>query len=266
MPRRLGLRAVALGYLIVVLLAPLGMVFYRTFETGLEPVWQTLSDPKTIHAFQVTLIAAAIAVPLNTVFGVLCGLAIVRRRFRGKGLLNAFIDLPLAVSPVVIGLCLYLLYAPRGGWFGNWLAEHGFRVLFAMPAIVLATIFVSVPFVAREVIPTLRELGNEQEQAAATLGAARWQRFWRITLPAIRWAVIYGVVLTTARCLGEYGAVAVVSGNIEGKTQTATLRVQDAYENFNQSGAYGISLVLAAISVIVLVTMTLLRPKEEEAL
>lgn len=262
MPRRLGLRAVALGYLIVVLLAPLGMVFYRTFETGLEPVWQTLSDPKTVHAFQVTLIAAAIAVPLNTVFGVLCGLAIVRRRFRGKGLLNAFIDLPLAVSPVVIGLCLYLLYAPRGGWFGNWLAEHGFRVLFAMPAIVLATIFVSVPFVAREVIPTLRELGNEQEQAAATLGANRWQRFWLITLPSIRWAVIYGVVLTTARCLGEYGAVAVVSGNIVGKTETATTLVQDLTQNFQTAGAYAVSLVLATIAVVVLIAMTVIRPRE----
>jgi sulfate/thiosulfate transport system permease protein len=264
-PRRLGLRAVALGYLVVILLAPLAMVFYRTFQSGLEPVWQTLSDPNTLHAFQVTLIAAAIAVPLNTVFGVLCGLAIVRRRFRGKGLLNAFIDLPLAVSPVVIGLCLFLLYAPRGGWFGNWLSEHGFRVLFAMPAIVLATIFVSVPFVAREVIPTLRELGNEQEQAAATLGAGRWQRFWRITLPSIRWAVIYGVVLTTARCLGEYGAVAVVSGRIEGSTETATTRVEDLTLSFNTAGAYAVSLVLATLAVLVLVAMTLIRPREENA-
>ena len=265
MLRRLGLRAVALGYLLVILLAPLGMVFYRTFEHGLEPVWKALSDPDTIHAFRVTLIATAIAVPLNTVFGVLCGLAIVRRRFRGKGLLNAFIDLPLAVSPVVIGLCLYLLYAPRGGWFGTWLAEHGFQVLFAMPAIVLATIFVSVPFVAREVIPTLRELGNEQEQAAATLGAARWQRFRRITLPSIRWAVIYGVVLTTARCLGEYGAVAVVSGRIEGSTETATTRVEDLTLTFNTAGAYAVSLVLATIAVLVLVAMTVIRPREENA-
>ena len=265
MPRRLGLRAVALGYLFVILLAPLAMVFYRTFQSGLEPVWQTLSDPQTLHAFKITLIAAAIAVPLNTVFGVLCGLAIVRRRFRGKGLLNAFIDLPLAVSPVVIGLCLYLLYAPRGGWFGNWLSQHGFQVLFAMPAIVLATIFVSVPFVAREVIPTLRELGNEQEQAAATLGAARWQRFWRITLPSIRWAVVYGVVLTTARCLGEYGAVAVVSGNIEGSTETATTRVENLTLGFNTEGAYAVSLVLACIAVLVLIAMTVIRPREENA-
>ena len=262
---RLGLRAVALGYLVLILLAPLAMVFYRTFQSGLEPVWKTLSDPGTVHAFKVTLIAAAIAVPLNTVFGVLCGLAIVRRRFRGKGLLNAFIDLPLAVSPVVIGLALFLLYSPRTGWFGTWLAKHGFQVLFAMPAIVLATIFVSVPFVAREVIPTLRELGNEQEQAAATLGASRWQRFWRITLPSIRWAVIYGVVLTTARCLGEYGAVAVVSGRIVDKTETATTLVEDLTLNFNTAGAYAVSLVLATIAVLVLVAMTLIRPREDRA-
>jgi sulfate/thiosulfate transport system permease protein len=261
--RRLGLRAVALGYLVVILLAPLTMVFYRTFESGLQPVWQTLSDPYTIHAFEVTLVATAIAVPLNTVFGVLCGLAIVRRRFPGKGLLNAFIDLPLAVSPVVVGLCLYLLYAPRTGWFGRWLTGHGIQVLFALPSIVLATVFVSVPFVAREVIPTLRELGNEQEQAAATLGATRWQRFRRITLPSIRWAVIYGVVLTTARCLGEYGAVAVVSGRIEGRTETATTRIDDLIQNFQTSGAYAVAVVLAAVAVTVLVLMTLTKPREE---
>jgi len=254
---------VALGYLVVLLLAPLAMIFYRTFQHGLEPVWQTLSDPNTVHAFQVTLIAAAIAVPLNTVFGVLCALAIVRRRFRGKGLLNAFIDLPLAVSPVVVGLALYLLYQRTGSWFGPWLGEHGIQVLFAMPAIVLATIFVSVPFVAREVIPTLRELGNEQEQAAATLGATRWQRFWRITLPSIRWAVIYGVILTTARCLGEYGAVAIVSGRIEGSTETATLRVDGYLANFNDAGAYAVSLVLATIAVLVLIAMTVIKPREE---
>jgi sulfate/thiosulfate transport system permease protein len=255
------LRSVALGYLVVILLAPLAMVFHRTFESGLHPVWTVLSDPDTVHAFEVTLIATAIAVPLNTIFGVLCGLAIVRRRFRGKGLLNAFIDLPLAVSPVVIGLCLFLLYG-RTGWFGSWLVAHGIQVVFALPAIVLATVFVSVPFVAREVIPTLRELGNEQEQAAATLGATRWQRFWRITLPSIRWAVIYGVVLTTARCLGEYGAVAVVSGNIIGKTETATTRVEELTQNFQTAGAFAVSLVLATIAVLVLVVMTVIRPQE----
>jgi sulfate transport system permease protein len=262
--RRYALRYSALGYLLLVLLGPLSMVFFRAFDKGAGALWKTLSDPNTVHAFKLTLIITVIAVPLNAIFGVVCALAIVRRRFPGAGLVNAIVDLPLAISPVVVGLSLFLLYG-RTGWFGPWFARHGVQILFALPSMVIATIFVSLPFVAREVVPTLREIGDEQEQAARTLGANGWQTFWRITLPSIRWAVIYGVVLTTARCLGEYGAVAVVSGNVEGQTQTATLRVQDAYENFNQSGAYGISLVLAAISVIVLVTMTLLRPKEEEA-
>jgi sulfate transport system permease protein len=260
--RKYALRFTALGYLLVVLLGPLAMVFVRAFDNGLDALWQTLSDPNTIHAFWLTLLIAAIAVPLNTIFGVVCALAIVRRRFPGAGLVNAIVDLPLAISPVVVGLSLFLLYG-RTGWFGPWFQAHGVQILFALPSLVIATIFVSLPFVAREVVPTLRELGDEQEQAASTLGANGWQTFWRITLPSIRWAIIYGVVLTTARCFGEYGAVAVVSGNVEGRTQTATLRVQDAYENFNQSGAYGIALVLAAMSVIVLVAMTLLRPKED---
>jgi sulfate/thiosulfate transport system permease protein len=259
--RRYGLRLVALGYLLVVLLAPLGMVFYRAFDNGAGHLWDSLSDPNTVHAFKITLELAAIAVPLNTVFGVVCALAIVRGRFPGAGLVNALIDLPLAISPVVVGLSLFLLYG-RTGWFGHWFEAHGVQILFAFPSMVLATVFVSLPFVAREVVPTLREIGDEQEQAAHTLGAGALQTFWRITLPSIRWAVIYGVVLTTARCLGEYGAVAIVSGHVEGQTETATLRVQDAYENFDLSGAYGISLVLAVISVIVLVAMTLLKPKE----
>ena len=259
--RRHALRFLALGYLLLVLLGPLSMVFVRAFDKGAGALWKTLVDPNTVHAFKLTLIIAAIAVPLNTFFGVVCALAIVRRRFPGAGLVNAIVDLPLAISPVVVGLSLFLLYG-RTGWFGPWFARHGTQILFAMPSMVIATIFVSLPFVAREVVPTLREIGDEQEQAAHTLGANSWQTFWRITLPSIRWAVIYGVVLTTARCLGEYGAVAVVSGKVEGQTETATLRVQDAYENYNQAGAYGIALVLGAVSVIVLVTMTLLKPKE----
>ncbi len=262
--RRLALRSIALGYLLLVLLAPLSMVFWRTFENGFGAAWDALSAPETVHAFKITLIITAIAVPANTVFGVVCALAIVRRRFPGKGLVNAFVDLPLALSPVVVGLALFVLYG-RGGWLGDWFQSHGVQMLFALPAMVLATIFVSVPFVAREVVPTLREVGDEQEQAAHTLGASGWQTFWRITLPSIRWAVIYGVVLTTARCLGEYGAVAVVSGHIEGRTETATLRVQERYDNFDLAGAYAISLVLATIAVAVLVTMTLIRPREEHA-
>ena len=261
---RLGLRFAAIFYLVAILAGPLAIVFYRTFEHGLDPAWNALSAPDTIHAFELTLIITAIAVPVNTVFGVACALAIVRRRFPGKGLLNAFIDLPLALSPVVVGLALYLLYG-RNGWFGSWLIDHDVKVLFALPSMVIATIFVSLPFVAREVVPTLREIGDEQEQAARTLGAGGWQTFWRITVPSIRWAVIYGVILTTARSLGEYGAVAVVSGRIQGQTETATLRVQQAYESVDLAGAYAISLVLAFAAVLVLVAMVALRPKEEAA-
>jgi sulfate/thiosulfate transport system permease protein len=261
--RKFALRGIALGYLAVLLLAPLSMIVYRTFAAGLEPIWQALSDPNTVHAFKITLEAAAIAVPVNTVFGVLCGLLIVRRRFPGKGILNAFIDLPLAISPVVVGFCLYLLWAETG-WFGSTMfgPSGSHPVLFALPSIVLATIFVSLPFVAREVIPTLREIGTEQEQAAATLGASSWQRFWRITLPSIRWAIIYGVVLTTARCLGEYGAVAIVSGRIEGQTETAAIRVETYASQFNTTGAYAVSVVLSLIAVVVLIAMILIKPRE----
>lgn len=261
---RLGLRLVALGYLAVILLGPLAIVFWRTFEHGLEPAWNALTEPDTIHAFRLTLIITAIAVPVNTVFGIVAALAIVRRTFPGKSLLNAFVDLPLALSPVVVGLSLFLLYGANG-WFGGWFDKHDIQILFALPAMVIATIFVSIPFVAREVVPTLQEIGDEQEQAARTLGASSWQTFWRITLPSIRWAVIYGVILTTARCLGEYGAVAVVSGRLQGQTETATLRVQESWESFDLAGAYAISIVLALLAILVLVAMTVIRPKEERA-
>jgi sulfate transport system permease protein len=253
---------VALLYLLAVLVGPLAVVFYRTFEHGVGPAWDAVSTPETLHAFKLTLIIAAIAVPANTVFGVVCALAIVRRSFPGKGLVNAFVDLPLALSPVVVGLSLFLLYGDDG-WLGGWLGRHGIEVLFALPSMVIATVFVSLPFVAREVVPTLREIGDEQEQAARTLGASGWQTFRRVTLPAIRWAVIYGVVLTTARCLGEYGAVAVVSGRLQGETETATLRVEERWQSFDLAGAYAISIVLALVAVLVLVAMTVIRPREE---
>jgi len=250
-----------LFYLLAVLIGPVAIVVWRSFDSGAGHVWSTISAGPTVHAFEVTLIITAIAVPINTVFGIAVALAIVRRRFPLKGLVNAFVDLPLALSPVVVGLALFLLYG-RGGWLGDWFTNHGIQILFALPSMVLATVFVSLPFVAREVVPTLREIGDEQEQAARTLGASAWQTFRRITLPSIRWAVIYGVVLTTARCLGEYGAVAIVSGRLEGQTETATLRVEDSYTNFDVAGAYSISLVLAATAIVVLLAMTFLRPKE----
>jgi sulfate/thiosulfate transport system permease protein len=254
------LRYIALAYLVIILIGPLFMMLWRTCQ-DLGAAWGAISTHDTVLAFKLTIIVALIAVPVNTIFGVVCALAIVRGDFKGKGLLNAFVDLPLALSPVIVGFSLVLLYGAHG-WLG-WFDGHGIHILFAVPAIVLATVFVSLPFVAREVVPVLREIGTEQEQAAHTLGASGWQTFWRITLPSIRWAVIYGVVLTAARCIGEFGAVLVVSGNIDGKTQTATLRVDDAYQFAygHYAGAYGISLVLAAMAILILAAMLKVQRK-----
>jgi sulfate/thiosulfate transport system permease protein len=257
-----ALRLVGLSYLLVVLAAPVGLVFYRAFEHGLGPAWDAVTTPAAKHAFYLTVLIAAIAVPANTIFGVICALAIVRQRFPGKGVVNALVDLPLALSPVVVGLAFLLLYS-RTGWFGGWLTEHDIQVVFALPGMILVTIFVSLPFVVREVVPVLREIGTEQEQAAATLGASPFQTFRRITLPAIRWAIAYGVVLTTARALGEFGAVSVVSGHIVGKTETMTLHVEERYQSFDYVGAYAASVVLAMIAIATLVAMTLFKPKEE---
>jgi sulfate transport system permease protein len=248
----------SLGYLGLILVAPVGLIFYRAFEHGLHPFWAAITNPTATHALRLTLEITLVAVPLNTVFGILCSLAIVRHRIPGMGLVNAIVDLPLALSPVVVGLALYLLYG-RDGWFGAFLTQHDIRILFAYPGMLLATTFVSLPFVVREVVPVLREIGTEQEQAAATLGASALTTFRRITLPAIRWAVAYGVVLTTARCLGEFGAVAIVSGGIAGRTQTLTQYVQASYENFDQAGAYGASVLLAGLAVLTLLLMTVMK-------
>src|SRR6266496_2149673 len=251
-----ALRFFSLGYLAVLLVAPVGFVFWRTFEHGVGPAWDAVTTPDALHALKVTLILTAIAVPANTIFGVLCALAIVRHRYPGAGVVNAVVDLPLALSPVVVGLALLLLYG-RGGWLG------GHAIVFALPGMVLATIFVSLPFVVREVVPVLREIGTEQEQAAATLGASALQTFRRVTWPAIRWATAYGVVLTTARALGEFGAVSVVSGRLAGQTESLTLYVQDRYQAFDEVGAYAAAVVLALIAVATLLLMTALKPKEE---
>jgi sulfate transport system permease protein len=261
MARRFSLRFVALGYLAAILVAPVTLVFWRTFEHGVGPAWDAVTTSEARHAFWLTVLIALIAVPANTIFGVLGALAVVRFRFPGKDIVNAIVDLPLALSPVVVGLSLLLLYG-RDGWFGGWLTDHGIQVLFALPSMVVATVFVSLPFVMREVVPVLREIGTDQEQAAATLGANGWQTFRRITFPAIRWAVGYGVVLTTARALGEYGAVAVVSGRIVGSTQTATLHVEERFQSFDLVGAYAASVVLALMAITVLLLMTLFKPKE----
>jgi sulfate transport system permease protein len=258
MRARYGLRFAALCYLTLLLVLPVGLVFFRTFENGLGPVWTAMTDPDFLHALWLTILIALIAVPLNTIFGIACALVLVRQRFRGKAVLNAFVDLPFALSPVVVGLSLFLVYA-RTGWFGPWLGAHGIQIVFALPAMVLATIFVSLPFVVREVVPVLREIGTEQEEAAWTLGASPFSTFRRITLPAIRWGVTYGVVLTTARCLGEFGAVSVVSGNLIGKTQTLTLHVNNRFQAFDLVGAYTASVVLAVLALMTLFLMNLFR-------
>jgi sulfate/thiosulfate transport system permease protein len=261
---RYGLRVVALGYLAALLVVPLGMVFFRTFEDGLSAPLEAVTSPDGLHAFWLTIVCVGIAVPLNTIFGVACALVLVRQRFRGKAVIDSLIDLPFAVSPVVIGLALVLVYG-QDGWFGGSLADAGIQIIFSTPGMVLATIFVSLPFVVREVQPVLVEIGNEQEEAASTLGASAWQTFWKVTLPAIRWGVTYGVVLATARALGEYGAVAVVSGKISGQTETLPLFVENEYINFNLAGAYAAAIVLALLAVTVLVTVSWLRRRGTSA-
>jgi len=260
--RRIALRCGALGYLAFVLAAPLVLVFYRAFEHGIGAFWAALTTPDALNALELSVIIALIAVAANTVFGITCAIAIVRWKVPGRGLLNAFVDLPLALSPVVIGLGLFLVYNSRTGWLGPWLQRHGIQMLFALPSMVLATVFVSLPFVVREVVPVLREIGTEPEQAAATLGASAFTTFRRITLPAIRWGVAYGVVLSTARALGEFGAVSVVSGRIEGQTQTLPLYVQDRWESFDSVGAYSASVLLALLAMATVVAMMFFKPRE----
>jgi sulfate transport system permease protein len=261
---RYGLRAVALAYLAAILVLPVSMVVVNAFGDGIGPVLDALRDPAFLHALQLTVTAVVIAVPLNTVFGVVCALALVRRGSdRGSWLLNSAIGLPLALSPVVVGLSLVLVYG-RDGWLGSWLVANGIPVVFSTPGIVLATVFVTLPFVVREVVPVLREIGSDQEEVSWTLGAGPAQTFRRITLPAIRWGVAYGVVLTTARALGEYGAVAVVSGRLAGKTETLTIHVDEQYLRFNEVAAYTTSLVLALLAVLTLVALSVLQPRHEK--
>jgi sulfate/thiosulfate transport system permease protein len=264
---KLSVRAVALLYLLLLLLLPVGVVFAKTFEHGFGVAWGWITTPAAISAFWLSVILAAIAVPLNTVFGVICAIVLVRRRGRAAALLDAFIDLPFLVSPVIVGLALTLVYGIHG-WFGTWFANHGIRIIFAWPGMALATIFVSLPFVVREVAPVLSEIGDEQEQAAATLGASGWQTFWRITLPSIRWGVAYGVVLSTARALGEIGAVLVVSSLVAGQTLTLPLLVYQRDSQIGASsvtGAYAAASELAIMSLVVLLAMSLISPGRRES-
>jgi len=262
MSGRILLRLVAVVYLAGLLVLPLGMILWRTFEHGPWPVWEALTSPYALHALWLTLLMVVISVPLNTLFGVGVALLLARGRFPGKSLLSAIIDLPLALSPVVVGLALVLAYG-TSGWFGPALQALGIRVIFALPGMVLANVFISLPFVAKEVLPVLREIGQEQEQAAYTLGASPLQTFIRVTLPAIRSAVAYGVVLTTARVLGEYGAVNVVSGNLEGRTQTLTMYVADRFQQYDETGTYAASVLLACLGVAMLLVINRFTHKGE---
>jgi len=259
---RWGLRTLGLGYLALLLLMPLVMIFYKTFEDGISPPLEAITSPDGLHALQLSLLMVAIAVPLNTVFGVGCALLLVRHKWRGNSVIDAVINLPFAISPVVIGLSLFLLYGAKG-WLGPTLSEAGIEILFSVPGMVIASVFVSLPFVVRETVPVLQEIGTEQEQAASTLGANAWQTFRRVTLPAIRWGVAYGVVLTTARVLGEFGAVSIVSGSRSGETETLPLFVQKQFDNFNTAGAYGASVLLAVLALTTLLAMNVLKRKED---
>ncbi|HJY45191.1 MAG TPA: sulfate ABC transporter permease subunit [Propionibacteriaceae bacterium] len=259
------LRVLVVGYLFLLVIWPVVLVAQETFAHGLGPVIDALRQPEVIFAFQLTLSAAFWAVVINTIFGVGISLLLVRYTFPGRRALNALVDLPLAVSPIVVGLALVLVYGGRTGWLGGSLEQVGLQVIYAPPGIILATAFVSMPLVIREVIPVLQEIGTEQEQAARSLGASALQTFGRITLPAIRWALLYGVVLSLARSLGEFGAVKIVSGGVAMRTQTATLLVEERYQQFgieNSIIAYTAAFILALIAVIALVIVSSFQPQK----
>lgn len=262
LPVKWALRLLALVYVFLLVAWPVGLVVQHTFADGLTTLQDALADPDVVNALKLTVEVAVWAVLINLVFGVGISLLLVRFEFPGKRVLSALIDLPMSVSPVVVGLALLLVYNGRDGFFGKPLEDHGIQVIFNSPGMILATCFVALPLVIREVVPTLVEIGDDQEQAARSLGASARQTFLRITLPSIKWAVVYGVVLSLARSLGEFGAVKIVSGNFTGQTQTATLIVEQKYQNFEQSTAYATSFLLAFVSVVCLVVVSVLRPKE----
>jgi sulfate/thiosulfate transport system permease protein len=262
-----SLRAVALVYLALLLLAPVVFIFIKTFEHGFSTAWSYMTTPAAVSAFWLSVLIAAVAVPLNTIFGVGTAMVLVRSETRGRKILDALIDIPFVVSPVIIGLALVLVYGIHG-WFGSWFIDRGIPIIFNPLGMILATVFVSLPFCVREVAPVLMEVGTEQEQAAATLGASSWQTFWRVTLPSIRTGVAYGVVLTTARALGEIGAVAVVSSNVLGSTISLPLLVKYRTQVVGPGGisaAYATGVELAVMSLIVLFAMTLLAPERKDA-
>lgn len=260
------LRTIALTYLAVLVVLPIATILYRTFAPGLGQFWDWITTPAAIAALQTSLIIVLITVPLNVIFGVVVSLALARGEFRGKRLLHAVVDLPFAVSPIIVGVSLILLWG-SDGWFSRITGGvfGDLPIIFHLPGMVIATIFVTLPFIVREVEPVLQEIGTEQEQAAATLGASWWQTFWYITLPSIRWGLTYGVVLTVARALGEFGAVIMVASNFAGGGQTLTLLVHSRYiDDHNEYGAYAAATLLMAVAVIVLVAMTTVQQRQKE--
>ena len=257
------LRLIVIAYLVLLVAWPVVLVGVNAFDGGFDTIREVLEDPDVATALRLTALVALCSVLINTVFGVGMSLLLVRYQFPGKRVLSALIDLPLSVSPIVVGVSLVLVYGGRDGWFGPALEGAGFQIIFATPGLIMATAFVALPLVIREVVPVLEEIGTEQEQAARSLGASSVQTFRRITLPAIKWAVVYGVVLSMARSLGEFGAVKVVSGNVLGETRTATLVVEEKYLNFDQQGAYAVAFLLAMVSVACIVIVAIIRPKEK---
>jgi len=255
---RVTLIVIAIAFLALFLALPLGVVFVEAFSKGMAAYWTAIEHPDAVAALQLTLIAAAIAVPANLVFGLAAGWAIAKFSFPGKNLLITLIDLPFAVSPVISGMVFILLFG-RQGWLGPWLFEHSYKIVFAVPGIVLATIFVSFPFVAREIIPVMEASGTEEEEAARVLGASGLQTFFRVTLPNIKWGLIYGVILCNARAMGEFGAVSVVSGKIRGRTNTLPLHVEILYNEYNFQAAFAVASLLTLLAVVTLVIKTLVE-------
>lgn len=257
---RLLLTCIALLFLALFLVLPLIIVFSEAFSRGAELYWASISEPAALHAIKLTLIAAAIAVPCNVIFGLAASWAIAKFQFKGRQLLITLIDLPIAVSPVIVGLSLMLIFGARG-YLGDWLMDHDVRIMFAVPGIVLATIFITFPFVARELIPLMQEQGREQEEAALTLGANGWQTFFRVTLPSVKWALLYGVILANARAMGEFGAVSVVSGKIREQTNTMPLHIEILYNEYQFAAAFAVSSLLALLALVTLLLKSLLEYK-----
>lgn len=261
---RAALIAVALVFLTLFLFIPLAAVFTEALKKGWELYVESILDPDAVSAIKLTLIAAAISVPLNLVFGVAAAWAIAKFEFRGKSILLTLIDLPFSISPVIAGL-MYVPLFGASGWFGPWLAEHDIKILFAVPGIVLATVFITFPFVARELIPLMQQQGTEEEEAALVLGASGWSTFWRVTMPNIKWGLLYGVILCNARAMGEFGAVSVVSGHIRGETNTMPLHVEILYNEYNFTAAFAVASLLALLALVTLAVKSFIEWRLHEA-